>query len=215
MTQDLSWARRLTWLAVFGAALGAVGDTLLLYVPTGGYEDPNMAFMASIEGDRLLAGHLLGILGIPLHAGGLWLVWHVLQPAGRKMANLAVALGVYVVAIGTAVHALFFPIAEAARTSPEAVAAAKAFLDPIAGLFVLGFFSLFVVVIILILRGKTTLPKWAAWGTPISIYLLSVLMYLLVPAIGNVMLPAGFNLGMMFFFLLLLFVGPRNTSQPS
>lgn len=209
MSSDLGWARRLTWLAVLGAALGAIGDTLLLYVPEGYYEDPQMGFMASISGDRLLAGHLLGVLAIPLEAGGLWLVWKMLQPAGRKMANLAVVLGAYVVSIGTATHAVFYPVAQAARTSPEAVAHAKSFLDPIAGLFVLGFFVLFILVIILTARGKTLLPKWTVWTTPISIYILSILFYILVPVIGNVMIPAAFNLGMMVFYLILIRVSKK------
>ncbi len=204
MTSELSWARRLTWVAVLGAAIGAIGDTLLLYVPTGGYEDPQMGFMASIGNDRLLAGHLLGVLAIPLEAGGLWLVWKMLQPSGRRIANLAAVLGAYVVSIGTATHALFYPLAQAARTSPEAVAQAKSFLDPIAGLFVIGFFVLFVMMIILILRGKTLLPKWTAWTTPITIYAVSILFYILLPVVGNVMIPAAFNLGMMVFYLVLI-----------
>ena len=212
MSPQLVWARRLTWLAVFGAALGAIGDTLLLYVPTGFYEDPEMAFMASIGGDRLLAGHLLGVLAIPLQAGGLWLVWHALRPAGLKLANWAVVTGVYVVAIGTATHALFYPAAEAARIGPEKVAEVKSFLDPVAGLFVLGFFVLFGIVVILILRGKTPLPKWTALVTPISFYLVSILFYIAIPLVGNFLIPAAFNLGMMVFFLILLLVPWRSTA---
>ena len=213
MSAQLVWARRLTWLAVIGAALGAIGDTLLLYVPNGFYEDPEMAFMASISGDRLLAGHLLGVLAIPLQAGGLWLVWHALRPAGPKLANWAVVTGVYVVAIGTATHALFYPAAEAARTSPEKVAEVKTFLDPVAGLFVLGFFVLFGIVIFLVLKGKTSLPKWTAFATPISFYLLSILFYITIPLIGNFLIPAAFNLGMMVFFLILLLTPWKNAVQ--
>lgn len=213
MSPDLVWARRLTWLAVFGAALGAVGDVLLLYYPEGGYEDPDMAFMATISNQRLLAGHLLGIFAIPLEAGGLWLVWKALLPAGRTTANLSAVLGAYVVSIGTATHALFYPVAEAARTGPEQVAEVKSFLDPVAGMFVLGFFILFIAVIVLVLKGKTLLPKWVVWATPISVYLISILFYIAFPLIGNFMIPAAFNLGMMVFYLILL-RAMKNDSNP-
>lgn len=199
---SLKWGRLGAGIALFGAAMGVLADELLLYSPTGGYEDPAMGFMALISQERLYWGALLGVLAIPLEGAGLLLVYRALLPSGKRFAGIATGLGAYVIAIGTATHACFFYVGYLAGEGK--LQEAMDLLTPIAGTMVLGFFLLFLGLAALIARGKTTLPRWMALCTPISVYFLSLLAYLLLPAAGNFLLPAGFNLGMFVFFALLL-----------
>ena len=200
MTRD--WARIGGWLALVGAALAFVGDQLLLYAPGGGYEDPAFGFMAFISQERLYAGALLGVLAIPLEAAGLGLVYRGLLPAGKGLATVSVALGGFIVAVGTATHACFFYVGFLVEQGM--LGEALDLLTPVAGTFVAGFFLLFSGFSALVLLGRTTFPKWLAFTTPMTVYLLSLLTYFLIPPLGNVLLPGGFNLGMFVFFALLL-----------
>lgn len=204
----VAWGKALAWLAVFGAGLGAVADVLLLYSPRGGYEDPDLAFMANISSERIFWGALLGVLAIPLEAGGLLLLYKRLLKAGYAVARGSVVLGLYMVALGTAVHAAFYGAGMALETGESG----RALLSPVAGAFVLGFFTLFGLLIVLIGLGRTGLPRWMAFCTPVSVYLLCLLAYVLAPGLGNWLLPAGFNLGMLVFYALLLWLEGKRPS---
>lgn len=201
------WGRAGAWLALLGAALGVVADELLLYSPSGGYEDPELGFMALISQERLFFGALLGVLAIPLEGLGLALVYRGLKKAGKGLAIVGVALGLYIVAVGTATHACFFYVGFLAEKGM--LHEALDLLTPVAGAFVAGFFVLFLGLAGLIGAGKTHFPKWFALATPLTVYFLCLLAYLLIPSVGNVLLPAGFNLGMCCFFALLLYHSPK------
>jgi hypothetical protein len=223
MHERLQWARIAGCVAVAGACLGMVGDYWLLYAPGGGYLEGDYAFMEGISNTRLLWGHYLGILAIPLEAAGLYLVWLGLLPRGRKVAFAAVCAGMYLMFIGVAYHATLFPFGDAARWRGEAAdviggalrpghlegagrQAARAvmtwrpFNEPLGMGFAWAFFVSAGVFTVGILRGGTAWPRWVAAFSPVVVYAVVLGLYFLVPPVGNVLAPMGFNLGMAVFY---------------
>jgi hypothetical protein len=194
------WIRVAGLVAVLGACIGMVGDYCLLYAPAGGYMAGDYAFLRDIPNSRLIWGHYLGILAIPLEAAGLYLIWLVLQPMGKKIANASVIAGLYIMFAGVAYHGTVYPIADALRIGAGQMEAFRPFNEPLGLGFALAFFILISALTVTIFRGKTTLPKWMAALSPLFSYGLVLVLYVAVPPIGNFLAPMGFNLSMAIFF---------------
>lgn len=196
----LRWARFAGIVAVLGAVTGMCGDYCLLYAPGGGYMDGDYAFLRDIPNSRLIWGHYLGILGIPLEAAGFYLVWLSLLPLGRRTAMGAVIAGLYIMFSGVAYHGTVYPLADAVRQGGGQMEAFRPFNEPLGLAFAGVFFLLVIVMSWWILRGKTALPRWMAGVTPVVSYTVVMGLYLVLPGVGNLLAPMGFNLGMGLFF---------------
>lgn len=194
------WARIAGAVAVFGAVIGMCGDYCLLYSPGGGYMDGDYAFLRGIPNSRLIWGHYLGILGIPLEAAGLYLVWLSLLPMGRRIAMGAVVAGLYIMFSGVAYHGGVYPLADAVRSGNGQMEAFRPFNEPLGLAFAAVFFLLVVVYAWWVGRGKTALPRWMAALSPLVSYGMVMVLYVAVPAVGNFLAPMGFNLGMGLLF---------------
>lgn len=205
----LRWARIAGAVAVLGAVIGMGGDYCLLYSPGGGYMDGDYAFLRDIPNSRLIWGHYLGILGIPLEAAGLYLVWLSLLPMGRRIAMTAVVAGLYVMFSGVAYHGGVYPLADAVRSGNGQMEAFRPFNEPLGLAFAAVFFLLVVVYAYWVLRGKTALPRWMAAMSPIVSYGCVMGLYALVPVVGNFLAPMGFNLGMGLFFGAMAIMAPH------
>jgi hypothetical protein len=194
------WLRIAGFVAVLGACVGMVGDYCLLYTPGGGYMDGDYAFMRDIPNARLIWGHYLGILAIPLEAAGLFIVWVSLQPMGKKAALGSVLAGLYILFCGVAYHGGVYPLADAVRMGGGQMEAFRPFNEPLGLAFAAAFFILVAIYTVVIVRGKTALPRGMAALSPIVSYTLVMAMYKGWPLVGNFLAPMGFNLSMAIFF---------------
>ncbi|MEM7036026.1 MAG: DUF6796 family protein [Bacteroidota bacterium] len=206
-TPPYAWIRTAGIVAALGAFIAAVGDYLLLYSPDGGYLVGDYQFLAEIPNSRLLWGHYLGILGIPFQVAGVYLFYLGLKPLGPRISYPTLFLGVLVIFPGVVYHGGIYPLAEAVRTGPEWVELFRPFNEPLALGFVSVFFILIICLNVLILRGGTRFPKWLVLLSPIVTYAFWMLLYFVVPAVGNVLAPMGFNLSMGIFFVAILASG--------
>lgn len=196
---SLKWARIAGFVAVMGALIGMVGDYCLLYAPAGGYLDGDYAFLHDIPNARLLWGHYLGILAIPLEGAGLYLVWLGLQPMGRRIALGSVCAGLYIMFVGVAYHGGVYPLADAVRMGDGQMEAFRPFNEPLGLGFAAVFFVLVALLTVAILRKKTAFPTWYAVFSPLFSYLLVTSLIFVAPPVGNFLAPMGFNLSMALF----------------
>lgn len=196
----LQWARIAGMVAVVGAMVGMVGDYCLLYAPSGGYLDGDYAFLRDIPNSRLIWGHYLGILAIPLQAAGLYLIWLGLQPLGRRIAVASVCAGLYIMFAGVAYHGGVYPLADAVRMGATQMEAFRPFNEPLGLAFAVVFFVLVALMTGAILRGKTAFPRSYAAFSPLLSYLLVSSLMFVAPAVGNFLAPMGFNLSMAIFY---------------
>jgi hypothetical protein len=199
-SSSLKYARAAGFIAIFGALIGCLGDTLLLYHPSGFYLDTDYASLAEIGSRRLLWGHYLGILAIPLEAGGIYLIYLALQKSGQKLALGAGILGLYLMFCGVAYHGTIYPMADAFERGPEAVGAMKVFGEPLGMAFAGVFMLLMLGMAVMILQGKTHLKRWTVLASPIVTYPIWTVLAFAIPSVGNFLMPMGFNLSMAIFF---------------
>lgn len=211
-------ALRAAGLLAVGAALACVaGDLALQY--TANQADllaPDYRYLIGIPEWRLLLGHYVGVLALPLQLAGIWLMYQALLPAGRWFA-LAVGLGgAYAVAAGPGLHSTFgiLALVVQARASAAPHSATQAVLasilqrtDP----FVTPLGAVILTVMLLTYLGyalvvgfrHTRLPRWMALCNPITFLLVGGLLSLAIPAVALVVVPAGLNLTHLCFYALL------------
>ena len=204
--------RWLLLLAVLGAAGGAIGDILLLYVPEPAFLGDSLLYLTKVP--SLLWGMLLGVLLIPLEGFGLWWLFLKLREFKPKTAHWALALGIGFVAIGVAVHAAFGFIGMGYESHAVRDWSSSALLRyDLMTMFALGIiggvaFLLHIVLNVMLfiaqLRGPHPFPSWFKWVNPLLLYVLFVLPYYIVPQLGYLTAPAAFNLAYGVFFLVLL-----------
>lgn len=191
--------------SLFAALLGCLADGLLLYHPSGGYHTGDYLFLKDLPPTRLLLGFWLGMLALPGHLPGLWATAQRLRPAvGERRAVFIAGLSALALAWGLVYHALV-PSAAALLRLGQTAEAFRYTLDPAGALLACLFVPLSAGLAVLVIRGKTDLPIWTVWLTPMPTYLIWILFYLFVPAVGNYVVIMGFNLSMAIWYGLLLY----------
>jgi hypothetical protein len=199
----------LAYVAIIAAFIGAVADVLLLYNPAGGYEKGDYFFLLPISEGRLLAGHYLGIFFIPISMLGLLHVYHSLKPGGITLAAIICLAAVYLGFPGVVYHGAVGPMAwfiHHSRTimppSPDSVPpVVHAYVDALAVALPLGFAIVSGLFTFMVWKRPTRYNKWMLFCNPATFYIVIIITYLVIPPVGNVLAPAGFNLSFMLFFI--------------
>jgi hypothetical protein len=224
-------ALRAAGLVAIGAALAcAVGDLALQYTPNSrDLFAPDYRELASIPEWRLLLGHYLGVVALPLQLAGMWLMYQALLPAGQHLAGPIACLGGYSVAVGPALHSMFAILAllvqaevgAAPGTRPAVASAlerAGPFVNPLGAVILTAILVTYLSYAIVVGFRPTRLPRWMALCNPVTFLMLEALLALAVPGVALVVVPAGLNLAHLGFYLLLtilLWNGGHTCSTPA
>lgn len=199
---------RLRYFGLIGmvAALGGfVADVLLLYVPSGGYENWDYQFFMHISENRIWWGVLLGVFAIPFELFGFWQVYQAIQPSGKRYVLPVLLPVVFITIWGVTYHGMlgglahFIQLGKNINLPPDThqhyLTQLISAIEPLGNLL----FGIFVYVsagLFYLIRFKKTLyPKWVAWANPFFFYLICVLLYVLFPQhIGSIAMVSGFSL---------------------
>ncbi|MDX2001481.1 MAG: DUF6796 family protein [Chitinophagales bacterium] len=199
---------QLTKLAIVAAFIGAVADVLLLYNPEGGYENGDYFFLTQISNFRLLAGHYIGIFFIPLAMMGLLHVYHCLKPAGVTLAAGICMATLYLGYPGVVFHgtvaftANFLKLMINGDTNINSLMPYIRMLsDPLAIFMPLAFMTVSGLFVYTVIRRQTRYKRWMLFCNPLTFYSIFLVSYIVVPPVGEILLPAGFNLSFGLFFL--------------
>lgn len=191
-------------IGILGALIGAVADVLLLYTPDARYETGSYLFFNDIAYWRLLAGHYLGILFIPLELFGLAAFLYCLQPLSRLKNSLLLCCTFMVMMVGVTYHATLGQLAIYIKTGggSKLLHLYQSFSEPLS----VGLFLIFLILCIIIAHHlftqPTMYPKWMAFLSPICIYAIIGLWYFAIGgSIANILIVAGFNLSIAVFLL--------------
>lgn len=201
-----------------GAALVCVaGDLALQY--TANHSDllaADYRYFAGIPNWRLLLGHYLGVLALPLQLAGIWLMYYALLPAGRRLALLVGMLGAYTVAVGPGLHSTAAILAllvqarmSAAPNSETAVALnstlqrADSFVSPLGAVVLVTMLLTYLGYAAVVGFKRTRLPRWMALCNPVTFLVVGGLLALAIPSVALVVAPAGLNLAHFCFYTLL------------
>jgi hypothetical protein len=201
------------------AALGmGASDLLMLGRPVSGQEFVQLGIgnLALVPEGRLIAGAVLGVICSTLYVPGFWHVVQATAPAGQRLAFVMFCLLCATTAFGAAFHAAhgFVGIGlQAVGSMPDGVSARGVtapfealmnWLSSLGALVLLGGSIFFV---LLVATGCSQYPRWFAVCSPFVLVLGFAGMGWLAPApVGGYLWPVCFNLGMLVFFALSLYL---------
>jgi hypothetical protein len=207
---------RIAGLVAAWAALACVaGDLALQFTANSGeLLAPDYRYLAGIPEWRLLLGHYLGVLTLPLQLAGMWLMYQALLPAGRRVAFAIGAGGAYAVAAGPGLHSTFALLALVVQARASADPTTQAALGSVlqrADPFVSPLGAVILTILLLTYLGyalvvgfkPTGLPRWMALCNPPVFLAVGGLLALAIPGVALVVVPAGLNLTHLCFYALL------------
>lgn len=203
-------------LALAGALAASVGDLGLLWV--GWAADGRFGLVAPPAG-TLLAGHYLGVLGIPLYAVGYRALGAGLADAAPRSARVVAALGAVGGVLGAVIHGLTGVLAHVAvrtgaPTAPDAMLAlpeARFFLPLwlVVGV-ALALGSL--VFAVTVARGGTRFPRVFALCNPLLVAVAIAVAAMPLARVAAFAIPAAPNLAHVALFAAALGVEARRAS---
>lgn len=225
-------SRSVVWAGVIGilaALLAGLGECALHYSSTGYAHSDTYQFFVHVAPWRLNVGHFLSIFSVPLYFVGYWHVYQRLQPAPLWARRTILLLGLYSFALGdvwlgSRVYVAQLVQARAAAEQAGNVDAAK-LLNPLLqqasfynenvliGVRV-GVLAISILLVALMLRGRTSYPRWMAALNPILLVGLAFVLYALLPVIGGVFMPVAMNFAHLIFFSVSTWLTLTSSSSP-
>lgn len=199
-------------VGLIGAILVAAADIVLLSVPGGNYGSGSFAYLAAVPSGRLILGHFMGVLALPLEIIGFWQLAQGLAPGGKRASLIFLLVSAYSVVLGAVYHAALAPIAavvQAQQAASEANTALTALIDTLSG-YARPFSSItgagvLVISIIFAWRvgfGRSHYPRWMALVNPLTLTIAVIALGRALPALGDVLLPAAFSIANAVLFAL-------------
>jgi len=194
-------------VSIVAALLGCISDVLLLYSASGNYHTGDLNFFDSISLNRINMGFFIGILFIPFEILGLSIIGEELYPEKSTKRKLFQFLLEYLFILGLIYHGIISIMGIVKKEATNAnyvIELCNALHDPLVLILGIGFVLLSFCIISPVLKG-CRLPKKLLLFNPVMVYAILLVLYLLLPSIGNWTIVAGFNLSI-FVFLLAAFI---------
>ncbi len=191
-------------ISIVASVLASIADVMILYSPNGGYHTMDYLFLRDVPYQRLVIGHFLGILTIPAYLLGFWWVSRALAPLGKHIPGRAFGVAIFILILGVTYHAsvgMIWLLANDLEHSTELLAKGRIFFEPISNILIVLVMIFSTWLGAWIYQQKTMFPRWMVWFLPVFPFLLFVACYLIIPVIGNVLIPAGFNITIGIFLL--------------
>lgn len=200
-------------LATFGAFMGVLADVFSAWSP----DTSEMATAFSVNLENItglfegkprwtyVLGNYLGIFFIPLHILGFFLVYQALKPASVKWARGFLVLSLYLTPIGVGLHGTLAFIGDIIQSQNAGlIHGIRDYWQPWAYSVALGYAVVSVLIVGLILTGRSLYPRWVALISPIGIVLLTAIIIAVLPDSATGMKAflslTGLNLPLMIFF---------------
>lgn len=189
-------------IGILATATLVVADVVMLYARPRGATPPLEHFAAAVPRRRLIWGDYLGLFALPFVLVGLLHVYVGLRPAGFWPAAVPLAFLGYAYVLGAAFHhGVALLVSAVQEDSATANPLAAQFLRPLLTVFTTIAASGAILLLLVLLTGRTAYPRWMAWLSPlVTSALFFVLRRLGPPSFAGVLVPAGHNLAMLVFF---------------
>ena len=200
-------------VTTFGAFMGVLADFFSAWSPNP--SEMETAFSVSLDSIRgfyegkprwtFVLGNYFGVLFIPLHILGFFLAYHALKPASPKWAMVYLAVSVYIIPVGVGLHGSLAFIGDIIQFGDEGlIDGIRVYWEPWAFYLVVGYSIVSILILSLILTGRSLYPRWVALVSPIGFVVFSSILTAILPDSANglkVFLSiTGLNLPLMAFF---------------
>jgi uncharacterized protein DUF6796 len=207
------------WVGLAGALLVGVAEFLIQFNTAGGYERAGYEYFQQISSERLTLGYYLAVLSAPLYIVGYWFLERLLLPSGRALAAAFFLIGAYAFAIGAvwlgerAFLAFTVQAISEGAASPELLHRMASYNEPLVNVLRVAMVAVSVLWVVLILRGRTALPKWMAIFNPATILASIFALYWAAPSVGVYILPVAMNVTHVIIFGLALMTCSKTASH--
>lgn len=210
-------------LAILGATLYAIGDTLLLANKVDINDYPKLKpfqkllsdaeKFVSIPSEKMMWGALIGVFATPLILAGFWQVHQGLSGANDILRTTTTLLFATASVIGAFVHGSFFYVGEYVKAlnavSEDSQSIIVALFTRHRKVLITTYAPLLVMVIVasilfsaLVGLKATLFPTWMAAVNPVTMTIAWLLLKRILPAIVTDSLEgAGFNIAYFVFFV--------------
>lgn len=209
------YIKLLGFLAVGGTAVGVSADFF-----SGWSDNPNsMGTAISLSLDNVkglfinkprwtyVLGNYLGVLFLPFHIVGSYLIYLALKPAGKKYALIYFFPATYLAAVGGGYHGTYAFVGDIIQSGDEALMSKMLdYWQYWGAALIVGYSVLSIFLFIRILQGQSIFPKWVAIVSPISVIIATAAVTLFMPddMIGtkSFLTVTGLNLPLAVFYLI-------------
>ncbi len=199
------------WTGLLGAILVGLAEFWLHFSPNGGIEDvKDYLYFNDVSSERLSRGHFLAVLSAPLYILGYWFLSKQLEPAHKLASQIFFLIGAYAFAVGTAWIGqrafLGMAVHEIAK-GHDLQSLLISFSDhnePFVNVLRMAMAVISIIWIALILTGRTRLPKWMAFFSPLLLLAVMFALYFFQTQIGLYVFPIAMNAAHVIVFVLAL-----------
>ncbi len=213
-------------LATFGAVMGVLADVFSVWSPTE--SEMNTAFSVDLDSIRglyenkprwtYILGNYFGVYFIPLHILGFFLVYHALKPANKNFALIFFALSVYSTTIGVGLHGTLAFVGDILQSeNTSLIEGIKDYWQPWAYSLVVLYSIISVMILALIVTGRSLYPRLAAFVSPIVIVVVTILVIAILPnsasGMKSFLSVSGLNLPLVIFFAITTWVLVRQKER--
>ncbi len=193
-------------VSIVVALLAVAGDEILQYSPQG-YASLTLFYDLPLW--RMLIGHVLGVLFIPLCLSGYWCVCRALRLSGVKGARTMFWLIAYGLVMGAVSHDSVSAVIELKREGSgpgltPIMNYLQNYVNIPGGIFLLCYLAISAWYFAAVISGRTLYPRWMAFVNPFLLSLLIALLHLgnVFPVAMNVLWPAWLSVAHVVFFAL-------------
>ena len=198
--------RLLGVVSIVVALFAVAGDEILQYSPQG-YASLTLFYDLPLW--RMLIGHVLGVLFIPLCLSGYWCVCQALRLNGVKGARAMFWFIAYGLMMGAISHDSVSAVIELKREGSgpgltPIMNYLQNYVNIPGGIFLLCYLAISIWYFAAVISGRTLYPRWMAFVNPFLLSLLIALLHLgnVLPAAVNVLWPAWLSIAHVVFFAL-------------
>eukprot|EP01084_Bolivina_argentea_P055760 102171_1 len=180
-------------VSIIAAILGCIADILLLYEPNAHYENADYQFLLNISQQRLYIGSILGVITIPIYLSGLYIICNE-YIKNTLMSFISFMCCVIIAVIGCVYHSsipLVGYILKHSENPLQEIDNIRFYFDPYAAGLTITFFIACTTFGYLMFVTKQWLLVLV---NPIVTYVACISLYIMMPNIGRILLPTGFNL---------------------
>lgn len=206
-------------LSIIVALAAMAADEILQYWPQG---YASLTYYQTLPFWRLFAGHLLGVLTIPLCLIGYWCICQALKLGGARHTNLLFWLIAYSLVMGAISHDsislvyILFHYGAGPAFNPI-INYAQGVANVPGSIFLLGYLLASAWYCVAVLTRHSLYPRWMAFYNPFLLSFLIALLYTsgALPMIMNVLWPAWLSVAHVLFFTLSTVVLWHRAELPS
>lgn len=198
-------------LGLIGALIVGAGEFLLQFATTGYTQPPVYDYLIGIPQWRTTWGHFLAVFAAPLYLVGYWHLFLMLKSAHRNLAFIFFLIGAYSFIVGgiwIGSRAELTMIVNLIHQTPNALELGLSTLITKYQLYsesLLTVLRIAVVVnsiifIALTLSGKSLYKRWMALFNPAILLGFVFVCYLIIPQVGQYLLPTAMNVAHVVLF---------------